>query len=960
MRFKTYILIFLSLCSLYCFSQVKYSTISDGSWTSTSIWDNGNPPNPLSEFDTIVVSHDVNLNLDQTIQGVIIIDSNATVFTTNSSDMFIGKNVNNKGEFFNYGVFHINSIRIEPQSCGSNDSKPVGHNFGSLTLDDELNVGIGCGSGFFFNHYNSNFTINNELHLDGYLCNEDTIFVNSLFRNHGGIVDCCGYIQTPEIDADQNDNTPAIFLCVNICTFNGVTPVISIDGSNYSFMPPSDNVNLVVNNDSTLICNVNQSGDTVNISACNASFGYSSNTFCLDGSNVVPSFIEDTNGFFSSSSTLQFIDSISGQINISSLDTGFYKIYHNLPSCIDSASFNLYSASFNYLNTIFCDSDTFASPLINGSIGGVFSSDLNSLINFQDSITGEIDLINSYDTTYNIYYEVFGCRDTFSIDLYSNDFSYSSSSFCEGGGDPIPTISGNLGGLFSSDLPLSINSSSGEINLLNALDTSYVIYYDILSCRDSFSLDILSSNFNYDSTYYCIYDNNPVANINGTVNGVFSSNSAIDIDSNTGTINIQNSLDSSFFIYYQIGSCVDSTSVQLINTSFNYLDTVFCVGEQLDTLVVAGLTQGVFSITPNDIVIDQNTGFLNTFGASNSSYFVSHDIGGCQSTFAITLDDPSFSYLSSIYCSTDLADSAIIASNISGVFSSDPSGLNFIDPVSGYIDFSNSLDGNYNVIHTINNCSDTNSLGVVNLTSSIGEDDSVCGLNTQIENLFDPEISYLWSSLSPDLVFSSDTIYNPLVSVALEGEYFLVCNVAKFGCTFEDTIGLQFVDSIYLDLGPDLIVNQSSIDLSANSNAANFYWENLSVSQAEIQNLTENATTISNLITGDYLFGLTGFNDVCPEKYDEIALFVDWIFIPNGFSPNGDGINDYFGIDGAREGIDFEIQIVNRWGELVFASSDAFNKWNGTNNGLEFPEDTYFYFIELAGFRYKGAVELRR
>ena len=492
----------------------------------------------------------------------------------------------------------------------------VGHNFGSLTLDDELNVGIGCGSGFFFNHYNSNFTINNELHIDGYLCNEDTIFVNTLFRNHGGIVDCCGYIQTPEINADENDNTPAIFKCMNMCTHTGNTPVISIGGSNYSFMPPSDNDDLVVDNDSTLICNVNQIGDTLNISACNASFGYSSNTFCLDGSNIVPSFIEDTNGFFSSSSTLQFIDSISGLINISSLDTGFYKIYHNLPSCIDSASFNLYSASFNYLNTIFCDSDTFASPLINGSIGGVFSSDLNSLINFQDSLTGEIDLINSYDTSYSIYYEVFGCVDTFSIDLYSNEFSYSNSSFCEGGVNPFPTISGNLGGLFSSNLPLSINSVSGEINLINALDSSYVIFYDILSCRDSFALDILSSNFNYDSSYYCMYDNNPIANINGTINGVFSSNAALDLDSNTGTINLLNSLDSNFIVYYQVGSCIDSSSVQLINTSFNYLDTVFCLGEQLDTLVFDGLTQGVFSINPNDITIDQNTGFINTSGAT--------------------------------------------------------------------------------------------------------------------------------------------------------------------------------------------------------------------------------------------------------------------------------------------------------------------------------------------------------
>ncbi len=957
MRFKTYILFFLIFIYQFCFSQVKYSSVSSGTWASSSTWDNGVPPNPLLEFDTIVISHDVYYNLNQVVHGVLIINPNG-VITHNGSDLFIGKNVSNKGEFLNYGNASFNSILFQPDFCNAIDTKPIGHNFGTIILDNNLFIGSSCGSGFFYNHYNSNFSINNELNLSGYLCNEDTIVVTNLFRNNGGIVDCCGYIQTPQIIADQNNSNPAIFMCVNLCTFTGSNPFISVGGTNYSFMPPSDSVDLIVDDDSTLICNVNQIGDTINV--CDASFGFSSSSFCLDGPNIIPSFVEDTLGYFSSSSSLQFIDSISGLINISSLDTGFYKIYHNLPSCIDSASFNLYSASFNYLNTIFCDSDTFASPLINGSIGGVFSSDLNSLINFQDSLTGEIDLINSYDTSYSIYYEVFGCLDTFSIDLYSNEFSYSNSSFCEGGVNPFPTISGNLGGLFSSNLPLSINSVSGEINLINALDSSYVIFYDILSCRDSFALDILSSNFNYDSSYYCMYDNNPIANINGTINGVFSSNAALDLDSNTGTINLLNSLDSNFIVYYQVGSCIDSSSVQLINTSFNYLDTVFCLDEQLDTLVFDGLNQGVFSINPNDITIDQNTGFINTSGAINSSYFVSHQIGGCQSTLSISIDDPSFSYLNSIYCSTDLPDSAMVVSNNPGFFTSDPAGLNFINSVSGLIDFSNSIDTIYSVIHSLNNCADTISLNVVSLANSIGSDDSICGLSTQIENLFDPDVNYLWSPLSLEMFLSSDTINNPLISVTLEGDYLLVCDVAKLGCIFKDTISLRFVDSISLDLGPDLIVNQSSIELMVNSNAAFYFWEELSVNQAEIQSPTDNFTTISNLITGDYLFRLTGSNDVCPEKYDEIALFVDWVFIPNGFSPNGDGINDFFGIDGTREGVDFEIQIVNRWGELVFASSDAFDKWNGTYNGLDIPEDTYFYFIDLAGFKYKGSVELRR
>ena len=1109
MRFKTYIFLFLLFSSQFYYSQTKYSTISDGTWTSLFVWDNGVPPNPLLEFDTIVIKHNVSYNLNQSVQGVIIVDTNGVLTTANSSDMFIGNNVNNKGELYNYGNISINSLRLEPNNCGVNDTKPVAHNFGDLIINDELNVGIGCGSGFFYNHYNSNFSINNVLHLDGYLCNEDTIFVSTLFKCHGGVVDCCGYIQTPEIQADDNDNAPSIFMCINVCTSTGSTPIISVGGSNYSFLPASDAVNLVVDNDSTLVCNVNQIGDSVSFSACNATFSYSSNSFCLDGANIVPDFIEDTLGYFSCSSVLQFVDSISGEINILSLDTGSYKIYHNLSNCVDSAQFSIYSSSFNYtslsfcdgdssalpiisgsnggvfstnlsslltfgnsltgeidilnsydtiysiyydvygcidsssfeiisdefnyssssycegalnptpiisgssggvfssnfpisisnitgeidllnaidttyviyydylfcrdsflldissssfnyLNTIYCDDDTSSIPVLNGTLGGIFSSSLDALISFQDTLTGEIDLSSSYDTIYTIYYDVMGCRDTFLIELYSNEFSFPSTSYCEGGLNPLPDIAGNLGGVFSNDLSLSIDPSSGEIDLLNAIDTSYVIYYDILSCSDSFQLEILSTSFNYDSSYYCVYDNNPVANVLGSLNGVFSSNSFIDIDSTNGLINLQNSLDTNCLIYYQIGNCIDSVSLQLINSAFNFIDTTFCIGDLVDTLVVEGINSGAFYVSPNDIAIDINTGLINTSGANNSTYIITHIIGGCESTFTINIDNPSFHYLDTIYCSSDMPDSATTVSNTNGYFSSTPLGVDFIDSISGYIDFSNSIDLNYDVIHSINNCSDTFNLNIVNLSSSVSLDDSICGLSTQIENAFDSEISYLWNPLNTGLVLSSDTVYNPTVVVSVQGWYSLECNVSKLGCAFNDTLSLKFADSIYLDLGSDLLVNQSFIDLSANSNADYFQWENISVNEAEIESPNERTTSISNLITGDYLFSITGSNEICPEKYDEIILQVDWIFIPNGFSPNGDGINDFFGLDGARNGVDFEIQIVNRWGELVYASSNAFYKWDGTINGTQIAEDTYFYFIELSNFQYKGSIDLRR
>ncbi len=74
------------------------------------------------------------------------------------------------------------------------------------------------------------------------------------------------------------------------------------------------------------------------------------------------------------------------------------------------------------------------------------------------------------------------------------------------------------------------------------------------------------------------------------------------------------------------------------------------------------------------------------------------------------------------------------------------------------------------------------------------------------------------------------------------------------------------------------------------------------------------------------------------------------IFIPKAFSPNGDGINDLFGVYGENI-TEFEMWIFDRWGEEVFYSNDPDVKWNGSKkNGDFYPGSTTFnYLIEYKG-----------
>ncbi len=84
--------------------------------------------------------------------------------------------------------------------------------------------------------------------------------------------------------------------------------------------------------------------------------------------------------------------------------------------------------------------------------------------------------------------------------------------------------------------------------------------------------------------------------------------------------------------------------------------------------------------------------------------------------------------------------------------------------------------------------------------------------------------------------------------------------------------------------------------------------------------------------------------DDCGRSASDIAtisLICD-VVIPNVFSPNGDGHNDLFVIDGI-EYTSNTVRIYNRWGQLVFESSNYRNQWNGG----DLPDGTYFYEVVL-------------
>lgn len=85
----------------------------------------------------------------------------------------------------------------------------------------------------------------------------------------------------------------------------------------------------------------------------------------------------------------------------------------------------------------------------------------------------------------------------------------------------------------------------------------------------------------------------------------------------------------------------------------------------------------------------------------------------------------------------------------------------------------------------------------------------------------------------------------------------------------------------------------------------------------------------------------------CADSMSHILTVEDncYIAVPNAFSPNGDGINDYLYPLDAYKAQDLRFLVFNRYGQLVFQTSDWTQKWDGTQNGQPLPADVYVWTL---------------
>lgn len=165
----------------------------------------------------------------------------------------------------------------------------------------------------------------------------------------------------------------------------------------------------------------------------------------------------------------------------------------------------------------------------------------------------------------------------------------------------------------------------------------------------------------------------------------------------------------------------------------------------------------------------------------------------------------------------------------------------------------------------------------------------------------------------------------------------------------------------YVDLGPDTVLCLRDQPLTLRNHRpyqeGDQYWWSTGAVSREIKAVHH----------GDYSLSVTS-KEGC-RNTETLRILKDcYIDIPNAFTPNGDGVNDYFFPRQLLSGniTMFHMQVFNRWGQVVFESRRGDGRgWDGKFNGKEQPEGVYLYRIEtdIAGAHremYQGNVTLIR
>lgn len=360
-------------------------------------------------------------------------------------------------------------------------------------------------------------------------------------------------------------------------------------------------------------------------------------------------------------------------------------------------------------------------------------------------------------------------------------------------------------------------------------------------------------------------------------------------------------------------------------------DSVICAGE---TTVLTASPSGNYNYAWSN---NANTASINIAPVSSGTYSVVVSQNGCADTASIFVQVDVLGQ-ASISGDTELcigeSTTLTVSPAAAGISWSNGSG-------SASIAITPMVTTTYTVVLTQGVCTSTATATVgvypypvVSVISTLTDCDIDNGTITTQVNSGTPAYSYSWNNGQTGAVATGLGV----------GNYSVVVVDSK-GCsaTANGTIGIQ--------PNPTLVVTPSYTNIRMGdtiaiqtTGAALYYWVppyGLSCSTCPDPYAYPYQSTVY-CVEG---YDDHGCKDTACVTIDVEPTCNDY-FIPNAFSPNGDGVNDRFLVKG-RCVTHAWIKVMNRWGEMVFNSNEAGDTWDGTFKGAKQNPGVFFYIVEL-------------
>ncbi len=252
---------------------------------------------------------------------------------------------------------------------------------------------------------------------------------------------------------------------------------------------------------------------------------------------------------------------------------------------------------------------------------------------------------------------------------------------------------------------------------------------------------------------------------------------------------------------------------------------------------------------------------------------------------------------------------------------------------------------------------------------------------TNAAGCVDVPISINIKNLSPFIVVdtwnwelgngTSTTNLNTTVSYNATGKYTIKATAtSNKGCSHTTVLnnGVEVFSNPKIDFEHKRIIwnfKETVLEFEASTsiNTSNFVWD------------FGNGRTSTNIYqrvdytdAGYYTVNLKAITDKgCEGMVSKRILIVPPFdaYVPSSFTPNGDGKNDSFGMEGVEFISTFQMRIFNRWGQQIFQSNAVNNQWNGKYNGTAMPPDVYTFIINITDaegrpYEINGTIQLIR